>query len=63
MQVWTIEEWCERRKICRATFYNLLRAGKGPRIMKVGRSVRISEAADADWLRACEVSTVQKEAA
>ena len=54
MQVWTIPEWCERRKICRASFYNLARAGKAPRILKVGRSVRISEAADAEWLRARE---------
>lgn len=60
MQVWTIPEWCERRKICRASFYNLVRAGKAPRILKVGRSVRISEAADAEWLRAREAEAVSR---
>lgn len=62
MQSLTIAEWCARHKLSRATFYNLAQAGKAPRIMKVGRSVRISEAADAEWLSAREAEAM-KEAA
>lgn len=64
MQSLTIPEWCARHKLSRASFYNLARVGKAPRIMKVGRSVRISEAADAEWLRAREFeASSEKEAA
>ncbi|WP_182179543.1 helix-turn-helix transcriptional regulator [Methylobacterium radiotolerans] len=62
MQSLTIPEWCARHKLSRQSFYNLARVGKAPRFMKVGRSVRISEAADAEWLRAREAEAV-KEAA
>jgi excisionase family DNA binding protein len=60
MQVYTINEWCERRKISRPTFYNLIKAGKAPRTMKFGRSVRISAEADLDWLRACEADSAAR---
>lgn len=63
MQSLTIPEWCARHKLSRATFYNLARVGKAPRIMKAGRSVRISEAADAEWLRAREFEASSEEAA
>lgn len=47
----TISEFCEREKICRATFYNLLRQGKGPRLMRVGSRSRISAEARVEWQR------------
>jgi hypothetical protein len=46
---YSIEEFCYRNDICRATYYNLKNAGKGPREMKVGGQKRITPAAEADW--------------
>jgi hypothetical protein len=47
----TINEFCQREKICRSTFYNLRRAGKAPRVMLVGSKMRISPEARLDWHR------------
>ncbi len=65
MQSLTIEEWCKRHGLCRSTFYNLQKAGKAPRLMKVGAVVRISEEADRDWVHAreAEAASSRKEAA
>jgi predicted DNA-binding transcriptional regulator AlpA len=57
MQSLTIPEWCARHQISRALFYNLMKAGKAPRIMKVGSAVRIRDEADRDWCRAREAET------
>ncbi|ACA21157.1 Prophage CP4-57 regulatory [Methylobacterium sp. 4-46] len=54
MRSLTIPDWCERHKVSRAHFYNLLKAGKAPRIMKIGAAVRITEDADREWCRARE---------
>jgi hypothetical protein len=53
----TISEFCRAEKVCRATFYNLKKAGKGPRLMKVGSHYRISPQARADWRLAREAET------
>ena len=47
----TVDEWCKRRKVCRATFYNLQKARKGPKIMKVGSRTLVSAEADDEWRR------------
>ena len=31
-------------------FYNLIRAGEGPRHMRIGKTIRISEAALVEWI-------------
>jgi predicted DNA-binding transcriptional regulator AlpA len=62
-QDYTIDQWCHKRKICRATFYNLLKAGKAPRIMRVGSRVRISAVADEAWQRDREAEAVAGRAA
>jgi hypothetical protein len=46
----SIDEWCERHHVCRATFYNMQKRGEGPDILRIGRSVRISADADARWV-------------
>jgi hypothetical protein len=46
-----INGFCRRHQICRATYYNLKKQGKGPRVMRVGSRDRITEEADADWVR------------
>jgi predicted DNA-binding transcriptional regulator AlpA len=48
-QAWTIDEFCTAHGISRATFYNLLKRGTGPRVMKVGARTLVSEAAAKDW--------------
>jgi hypothetical protein len=48
---YSIPKFCELHNICRATFYNLRKAGKGPRLMKVGTRTLISVEAAADWRR------------
>lgn len=45
----TINEFCAEEQICRATYYNLQKQGKGPRVYYVGTRPRISEEAKAEW--------------
>jgi predicted DNA-binding transcriptional regulator AlpA len=52
---YTIIEFCAAHGISRATFYALLRAGRGPRLMRVSANrVAISREAAEDWRRARE---------
>jgi hypothetical protein len=53
----SIEGFCYRQKISRATYYNLKAAGRGPREYRVGKQVRISEEAEAEWIREREAET------
>jgi len=48
----SIEQFCSDHGISRATFYNLLKAGKAPRIMRVGARRLVSEEAAAEWRQA-----------
>ncbi len=50
----SVDAFCARNGICKATFYNLKRKGLGPRIMKLGTVTRITEAAELDWQRQME---------
>src|SRR6267154_2495179 len=36
---YTVDEFCEALRLSRATFYNLIRRGKGPRILRIGRKI------------------------
>ena len=62
-QAYTIDEFCQAHRICRAHFYNLLKAGHGPRIMKVGSRTLISVEAATDWRLKLEDETQRKSAA
>ena len=53
-QAHSIDEFCASHDICRATLYNLWRAGNGPRSMRVGSRVLISVEAASDWRRQME---------
>jgi hypothetical protein len=53
-QAYTIDEFCAAHSICRASFYNLQRAGSAPAIMRVGGRRLISVEAAAAWRRAME---------
>jgi hypothetical protein len=51
---YSIAEFCRAHRLSRAFFYNLLKRGEGPTVMKVGkRRLVANEAADA-WRRRME---------
>ena len=52
----TISEFCRTHHICRATFYKMMRAGTGPRIMRIGRRVLITKEAVEAWRREREAA-------
>jgi predicted DNA-binding transcriptional regulator AlpA len=45
----SVTEFCRTHSISRAAFYNLLKAGRGPQIMKIGTRTLISVEAAARW--------------
>ena len=51
-----VSGFCREHGISRAHFYNLLKRGDGPVIMKVGRRTLISAEAAAEWRRRMEAS-------
>lgn len=56
---YTIDEWCQRRRVSRAMFYKLAKLGKAPRTYYVGTRRLISDQADAAWMRAQEAEADQ----
>jgi excisionase family DNA binding protein len=50
----SVNEFCEANSISRFTFYQLLKRGEGPAIMKVGRRTLVSHEASEAWRRAME---------
>jgi hypothetical protein len=55
----SIPEFCLRHDISRGTYYNLKKAGKGPRTMHVNGRELISIEAEADWRKACEAASTE----
>jgi hypothetical protein len=55
----TIDEWCERRRISRAMYYKLREQGRAPKTHNAGAKVLISDRADADWICAREAESEQ----
>jgi excisionase family DNA binding protein len=53
----SVAEFCRRHGISRATFYNWLKTGRGPAIMKVGGRTLISREAAAAWRRRMEIGS------
>lgn len=56
---YTIAEFCAEHRVSRTHLYELTKAGRGPRLMKLGRRVLISVEAAADWRRQIEVETTK----
>lgn len=50
----TIEQFCDSHNVSRSRFYELLKSGNGPAIMKVGHRTFISAEAAAEWRRRME---------
>ncbi len=55
----TVDEFCQAHRISRASFYNYLKAGQGPAIMKVGGRTLVSKEAADEWRRRMERQTAQ----
>jgi predicted DNA-binding transcriptional regulator AlpA len=53
-KAYTIPEFCDAYSISRSKFYEMQKAGSGPRIMKVGRRTLISVEAATAWRRRLE---------
>jgi hypothetical protein len=51
-----VDEFCRQHGISRAHFYNLLKRGDGPAILKAGRRTLISAEAAAEWRRRMEAA-------
>lgn len=49
-----VDAFCRDHGISRAHFYNLLKRGDGPAVMKVGRRTLISAEAATEWRRRME---------
>lgn len=56
MKSFSISEWCAMHGLSRAFFYLLRDRGEGPRTFPVGSRVRISEAANNEWVAAREAA-------
>lgn len=52
---YTVDQFCAAHGgISRTLFYELLRSGRGPRTIKVGRRTLVSIEAAKEWRAACE---------
>jgi predicted DNA-binding transcriptional regulator AlpA len=56
-QAYTITQFADAHHVSRTHVYALLKAGKGPRVMKLGRRTLVSVEAAADWRRQIEKAT------
>lgn len=54
---YSIPQFCDAVGFSRGTFYNLAKAGKAPRVMRIGRRVVISAEAVEQWRRATEATS------
>jgi predicted DNA-binding transcriptional regulator AlpA len=52
-------EFCHRHAISRSAFYNSLKNGTGPRIMRLGSRVLVSKEAAEQWRREREQASEQ----
>ena len=50
----SVAEFCREHGISRGLFYNMLREGRGPRVIKAGRRTLISREAAEEWRRHME---------
>ncbi len=55
--IYSVTEFCREHGISRGLFYQLLKEGRGPRVIKAGRRTLISREAAEDWRRRMEGAT------
>ena len=54
----SVDAFCERQGICRASFYNLVKRGEAPNVIRIGVAVRITEESETEWMRSRSVQHV-----
>ena len=54
-QAFSIPEFCFRNGISNSSYHKFRAQGRGPREMRLGRVIRISIEAEADWRRSREL--------
>ncbi|MEI2676502.1 MAG: hypothetical protein V9G29_00755 [Burkholderiaceae bacterium] len=54
-----ITEFCAQNSLSRTTLFELWKAGRGPKVMRVGRRVLITEEAGAEWRERMQAESVQ----
>lgn len=54
---YTVAQFCADHCISRTHFYQLVKDGRGPRLIKLGRRTIVSAEAAADWRRQLERET------
>ena len=59
----SVDAFCKAHNISRATYYNIIKEGRGPRLMRVGTKPLISAEAAAEWRKRMEAETAEMEAA
>lgn len=59
----SVSEFCAAHGVSRDTFYQLIRRGEGPTVMRVGRRTLVSVEAAAEWRRRMEQRSPAKAAA
>jgi hypothetical protein len=52
----TIREFCRKKRLSKAKYYDMRRKGRGPREKRDGKWVRISAEAERDWDRERELA-------
>jgi hypothetical protein len=51
---YSVSEFCRAHSVSKAFFYNLLKRGEGPTVMRVGKRTLVSEEAAKNWRRRME---------
>jgi len=62
-KTYTVDDICAQHGISRQLFYKMQREGRGPKTLRIGRSVRISETANDEWIKQLEAATSHEKAA
>lgn len=58
----TVKQFCDDFGICKSTFYAMQAAGTGPRIIRIGRAVRITDRARSEWIDKRQAHAISKAA-
>ena len=58
----SIPEFCLRNSISSALFFKLIREGRGPRVMRVGRRTLITKESAAAWRSTLEAASTPRNA-
>ena len=58
-EAFTLQQFCDFHGISRASLYRLIKQGRGPSLMKLGKKTLISTEAATEWRRRIEEETLK----